>query len=357
MAGGDETPKFPIPNEKRKNFQVNLSLPHIIELFLCVESTACVCNFRYFSGRHHGRHVGGPGTPVWRYNASRNTYHACAPIPAVVKSHQLVCGGTGIIYAVGGVTFVDCKDKGSESVGRSLWVPNSEVYRYDTVFDKWNNVRVGVIEAPLGGNSTDACFFMMQCIVALRQYGEIACMDLSRKYVSNLLLGDSESREALLGELCFTQVGSTAVITSKKSFDDGDVTRFVIIDLQRVVEEHHAHGASSAVRTVDEPAPEAGEHEVGYRRPIVFLRDCNLVAHGKAFRVLALSTCCDKFLAFASSKEGDIALLTCKADDFVEKDVAVEWKVSLFQSSTSLEFLVPSKSCAKLCCVKTGKKC
>ena len=46
-------------------------------------------------------------TPVHRFDPAQNTYFPCAPLPFRRKSHQLVSGLNGTVYALGGHVYME----------------------------------------------------------------------------------------------------------------------------------------------------------------------------------------------------------------------------------------------------------
>ena len=280
----------------------------------------------------------------------KKTYDKCTPLPASRVGHQLVCGGRGNLYAVGGTKFIQIPNTNNVTD-----VACTDIHRYSTHFDKWD--RLSLDSGAMADALRDPCFYMMNCLISIRQYGEIVCIDIFKKRVTRRVISMDTTREALLGRLCTTQVRSTAVITEMQSdravriSGSSDFSAlFALIDLEQVVKDHRAQAQTAGTNN---------DGESQYARStvsdneIVVLRCCKFRLAGQICKIIALGTCVDKLLALTHTLDGDLVMFSCKADDFVLG--TFDWQMSLYQTGASVGFPVKNVQCAKLCCVKTSK--
>ena len=277
-----------------------------------------------------------------RYNTSTLSFEKCQSIPVAREGFQLVSGPRDTIFVVGGKTLLEHFDS-----DRLSHVPSTKIHQYNAKFNHWELLRYDS-KTTIFDEATSPCFIIMNCLIAIGQFGKISCIDINKNYISKRSVSTERARESLLGKLCSTQVRSIAVITQLRPDslpDDADVV-FVLVDLARVVKQHREQEHTNL--------PDAEVQSSNADKTVVVPRS-EFSFNGNRCYIIALCTCGDKLLVLTRMGDGDIALFNCNADDFVD-GTSPQWQFSARQSSKSIGFPVMKVEYAKLFCMKSSLK-
>ena len=289
-----------------------------------------VSRFSYFSGRYDIEFLE-KETPLWKYNASRQSYEPCAPIPEARHRHQLVGGRRGTIYAIGGDVVTDSPNQLPSSK------PCDVIHRYSADVDKWNVVSFKT-ETTLCDRQSEPCFSLRQYLIAVKKHGKIACIDIFKKSTKIIEVCDEKAKKALsCGTFCATQLKTKALLTEfrRERRDNSSVT-FVMLDLERVVKD-----------SCNKSSPDCSA--------LVSSRSSTLAVSGRSCNVVAMSMCGHKVLALSYSIDGDIVVWNCDYEDLLVEKLLI-WEMCCHRRGIDVGFEVLKVKDAKMLVVKTEIK-
>ena len=275
-------------------------------------------------------------TPLWKYNAARQSYESCAPIPEARDCHQLVGGRRGTIYAIGGGV-----ETGSPVEFPSI-KPCYVIHRYSAAVDTWDVVSFKT-ETTLCDRRSEPCFSLRQYLIAVKKHGKIACIDMFKKSTKIIEVYDEKAKKALSGALCSTQMKTKAVLSEfRRERQDKSSVTFVILDLERVVRDCNAMGGSCKESSSDCGA-------------LMSVRNSTLAVSGRPCNVVALAMCGHKVLALTYSIDGDVVVWNCDCDDFLLAKPLI-WEMSWHRRGVDVGFEVLKVKDAKILALKTAIK-
>ena len=298
-------------------------------------------NFRYISGRSN-RGMWKNETKMMRYNSSTRAFDDRQSIPVARMGYQLVSGPIDTIFAVGGQTMIEHDD-------RQTSIKSTDIHQYNAKYDKWELLRDDS-KAVIFDDDSTPCFFFMNCIIVVSQFGEIYCIDINKNYMSHTTVSEEATRDLVLGKLCSTQVRSIAVVAQIcENFRHDNAAVFVLIDLEQIVKQHRAREHANC------PDAEGGSSNPDKTVTSAAVRRCDLSFNENRCKVVALCTCGALLLALTRTRQGDIALFSCIADDFV-CGTSYKWRFAARQTAASIGFPLMDVEYAKFVSIKTSNK-
>ena len=278
-----------------------------------------------------------------RYNSSTRAFDKCQSIPVARIGYQLVSGPIDTIFAVGGHTLTDPSDRLTRTT-------STDIHQYNAKYDKWELLRDDS-KAVIFDDDSTPCFFFMNCIIVVSQFGEIYCIDINKNYMSHTTVSEEATRESVLGKLCSTQVRSIAVVTKTcGGFRDDNAAVFVLIDLEQIIQQHRQRENANC------PDAESGSSNPDKAvTSAAVRRNCHLSFNEDRCNVVALCTCGPLLLALTRTRQGDIVLFSCIADDFV-CGTSYEWRLVARQTAENIGFPLLDVEYARFVSIKTANK-
>ena len=241
-------------------------------------------------------------TPVFRYDPVRRHYYSCSPLPAKRKSHQLIPGHKGTIYALGGYEYTE-PETGHLRKNWCMYVDE-----YDIAMNRWRKV-CGGAQMRLNVRPYYPCFFYCGGLYVITAHLDIITYNCETGVCKDVRLKSDELAAVFGGRNAGTSVSSvdykdTFIISSASK--DAKVVMINIPKIQELVERSSGKTTSQkeGIPLPDDILRTSSKPRFAYDHS----------SQGR-YDFHALTAFGPKILAMASYLNGPACLVACDGDD------------------------------------------